>query len=122
MWSCPVPNVTRQPVARDSSVIHASSAWGSTMSLASSKTPGTPDDPSGLPAPVAARARPMPTSSSGDAVVPAASSPSLARCRIVRVVENPAAPASTASWTSFAMSSISSAVASALAPPRSPIT
>ncbi len=64
----------------------------------------------------------MAISSSALARVPSASSPSLARCRIVRVVENPAAPASTASWTSLAMSSISSAVASALAPPRSPIT
>ena len=122
MWSCPVPKVTRQPVARDSSVIHASSASGSTMSLASSKTPGTPTDPSGLRAPVDARARPMPTSSAGDAVVPAASSPSLARWMIVRVVENPTAPASIASRTRADMVAISAGVASALAPPRSPIT
>ena len=64
----------------------------------------------------------MPISSSALAVVPAASSPSLARCSSVRVVEKPTAPASTASRTSLAMRAISSGVASALAPPRSPMT
>jgi hypothetical protein len=64
----------------------------------------------------------MPISSSGDAVVPAASSPSLARWMIVRVVENPIAPAAIASRTRVAMAAISSAVAPAFAPPRSPIT
>jgi len=92
------------------------------MSLASSKTPGTLADPRGWPAPVDARARPMPTSSSGEAVVPAANSPSLARWMIVRVVEKPTAPASIASRTRDAIAAISSGVASALAPPRSPIT
>jgi hypothetical protein len=82
------------------------------MSLASSNTP----------APASPRARPMPISSSALAVVPAANSPSLARCRIVRVVEKPTAPARIASRTTSAICRISSGVASALAPPRSPMT
>ena len=41
---------------------------------------------------------------------------------MVRVVEKPTAPASIASRTRAAMAAISTAVASALAPPRSPIT
>ena len=62
-------------------------------------------------------ASPIATSSSAAAVVPAASSPSLARCRIVRVVDAPMAPAWTASRTSAAISAISSAVAVSLARP-----
>jgi hypothetical protein len=117
-----MPNVIRQPVPRDSSAIQASSASGSTMSLASSNTPGTAADPPGRRGPAGDRERPMPISSSGDAVVPAASSPSLARWMTVRVVEKPTAPAAIASRRRAAMAAISSAVASALAPPRSPIT
>ncbi len=62
-------------------------------------------------------ASPMAISSSAAAVVPAASSPSLARCSIVRVVDAPMAPACTASRTMAAISAISSAVAASLARP-----
>ncbi len=69
------------------------------MSLATEKTrcPALPS------------ASPMAMSSSAAALVPAASSPSLARCRMVRVDDAPMAPACTASRTMAAISAISSA-------------
>ena len=85
--SCRQLKVTGRPVSRAMVAIQANSDSGLIMSLASSNTP-EPASPSAMP---------MPISSSALAVVPAASSPSLARCRIVRVVEKPTAPASTAS-------------------------
>jgi hypothetical protein len=112
MSSCRQLKVTGRPVSREILAIQANSPSGSNMSLATSKTP----------APASPMARPTPISSSADAVVPAASSPSLARWSSVRVVENPTAPASMASRTSAAIRSISSGVASALWPPRSPMT
>jgi len=92
--------------------IQLNSKSGSNMSLAISKTP----------APARPSASPMPVSSAALAVVPAASSPSFARCSSVRVVEKPTAPARRASSTSRDISATSPSVASSLVAPRSPMT
>ena len=64
----------------------------------------------------------MPNSSSSAAKVPGTGSPSMAMWAMVREVENPSAPARTASPTMAAIISMSSAVAGSLRAPRSPIT
>ena len=99
--------MTGTPARVEISDIQANSWSRSRMSLATEKTrcPALPS------------ASPMAMSSSAAALVPAASSPSLARCRIVRVVDAPMAPARTASRTSAAISAISSALAVSLARP-----
>ena len=57
------------------------------------------DATSNTPWPTSPSARPMPNSSSSAADVPGTGSPSIARCTIVREVEKPSAPASSASRT-----------------------
>ena len=64
----------------------------------------------------------MPITSASSAVVPGTSSPSLARCRMVREVLKPSAPARSPSRTSAAISAISAGVAFSFFAPRSPIT
>ena len=64
----------------------------------------------------------MPNSSSSAANVPGTSSPSMARCPMVREVEKPRAPARMASSTMARIASMSSAVAASLRAPRSPMT
>ncbi|SHU83499.1 Uncharacterised protein [Mycobacteroides abscessus subsp. abscessus] len=66
-------------------------------------------------------ARPSANNSSSAANVPGTGSPSMARCASVRDDEKPRAPASIASWTSFAMALMSSALAGSLRAPRSPM-
>src|ERR1700741_4964567 len=56
-------------------------------------------------------ARPRPNSSSSAANVPGTGSPSMARCPMVREVENPSAPASIASVTNRPLALMSSGVA-----------
>ena len=101
------------PVRRASSTIHGHSRSGtSAWSGANWNTP----------CPTLAMASPMAISSSESASVPGTSSPDLDRWSGVRLVENPSAPARSASSTSLAIDSRSSAVASSLSAPRSPIT
>ena len=80
-------------------------------------------DPSSIswntPWPASPTASPIAMSSSIGARVPGIS-PCFERCNIVRDVEKPTAPASSACWVSRAISAISSSVASSCA--RSPIT
>jgi hypothetical protein len=64
----------------------------------------------------------MPMSSSLVAVVPGTSSPSIERCRMVRELEKPSAPARSPSSTIAAMRAMSSAVGSSLRAPLSPMT
>ena len=64
----------------------------------------------------------MATSSSQAANVPGTGVPHRERWPMVRDVEKPSAPASTASATSRAIAAMSSAVASSFSRPRSPIT
>ena len=64
----------------------------------------------------------MPSNSRASAWVPGTSSPSFDRCKGVRLVENPSAPARSASSTKAAIWLMSSSVAGSLAAPRSPIT
>ena len=72
--------------------------------------------------PVAAIASAMPNSSAGSANVPGTGRPSRATWPSVRDVENPTAPASTASRTMRAIAAMSSSVAGSFEAPRSPIT
>ena len=64
----------------------------------------------------------MPYNSSGVAFVPGTSSPLLLRCSGVRDVEKPSAPARSASSVSLLICAMSSAVATSLFAPRSPMT
>ena len=77
---------------------------------------------SNTPLPTPPMARAMASSSSSAANVPGTGAPHSERWPIVRDVEKPSAPASMASATRRAWVAMSSAVASSLATPRSPIT
>ena len=101
-------NVTGMSALSEIWRIQSNSDAGSAMSLATENTRW----------PVPPSAEPIATSSSNAAVVPAASSPSLARCRIVRVVDTPIAPASAASRARRAISAISPGVASSFGRPE----
>ena len=110
-------NDTGRSISPPNRRIQSSSFFGATMS--------SPADPCGASSntawPPAAMARPRPNSSSSAANVPGTGSPSIARCPIVRDVENPSAPASIASVTSRPIAAMSSGVAGSLRAPRSPI-
>ena len=95
---CSAANVTGSPVSRESSPIHSNSFQSRFRSDAISNTPW----------PTRPMARPMPISSSFVAVVPGTSSPSTERCRIVREVEKPSAPARRPSSTICDMRAMSS--------------
>jgi len=97
------------PVRRAISTSHPSSSSVPAWSLTSWK----------MPRPARPIASPIASSSSGGADVPG-TRPCLDRCRIVRDVVNPTAPARSASSVSDAISAMSSALASSWA--RSPIT
>ncbi len=105
--ACSTWYVTGTPARMEISDIQANSWSRSQRSLATENTrcPALPS------------ASPMAMSSSAAAFVPAASSPSFARCNTVRVVDAPMAPACTASRTMAAISAISCAVAASLARP-----
>ena len=122
--SCATVKVTGRPLARAAATRRGISSMGFARSPPSrsndpmvpatmaSNTPW-PDDPS-------ARAKAS-TSSSG-AYVPGTGRPDRALCPMVRDVVKPTAPAAMASPTIADMAAMSSAVASSLAAPRSPIT
>ncbi len=74
------------------------------------------------PAPARFIAAAIACSSASSANVPGTWSPWIERCPLMREVENPTAPALSASSTIAAMRPMSSSLAAALALPRAPIT
>ncbi len=110
--------MTGRSIFADRRAIQSTSFAGLTMS-----SPAAPAGASSnTPVPSAASADPMPNSSSSAAKVPGTGSPSMAVCAMVREVENPSAPARSASATISVMASMSSGVAGSFVAPRSPIT
>ena len=105
--------LTVAPLRRASSCIHGHSSTGTRVCSGENWK---------MPCPTRFIASAIPYNSSGAAVVPGTSSPLLLRCRGVREVEKPSAPARSASSVSLLISAMSSDVATSLFAPRSPMT